>query len=87
MFKIEKDPWRAPPPITRRYNFGDMSIGDKMTIPAENDMPADVRARVHSALLMWKRRSGNTWWRFILSHDKENVYLHRVDDVRSGGML
>jgi hypothetical protein len=86
VFKIEQDPWRNPPQVTRRYNFKDMSVGDKMTIPVENEMPVDVRGRVQSALLMWKRRSGNTWWRFRLSHDKEHVYVHRIDDTVSGGL-
>lgn len=84
MTKIERVPYRHKLPVMRKYNFGDMAVDDRMTIEAEDGEPvATLSARVRAPLGMWKRRSGNSWWRHHVTQDTSCVYVYRLPDMAS----
>lgn len=84
MTKIERIPYRHRLPVIRKYNFGDMAVDDRMAIEVDDsESAATLSARVRAALGMWKRRSGNTWWKHHVTQDPSHVYVYRLPDMAS----
>ena len=86
MIKIEHHPYRKPLPVRNKYNFADMNVGDRLTVPVpRNERPAVMRSRVDTAVRMWRQRNNMGWWRFVIEYDDENVYVYRMEDTMTGG--
>lgn len=86
MIKIEDQRYHKPLPVRRKYPFADMNVGQRLVIPVEkNERPQATRARVDTAVRMWRQRNGLGWWRFVIDYDDTNVYVYRLDDVMTEG--
>lgn len=84
---ITKDnvPYRGKPPLQTKYDFGQMSVGDRLVVPItihEND-PWEAKERVSASFRQWRRRTNNGWWRVKVTYDEHNVYVHRLHDEGS----
>jgi hypothetical protein len=79
---------RKPPPLQTKYDFGRMSVGDRLVVQVllHEEDPWEVKRRVGSAFRQWRRRTRHGWWRMKIAYDPRDpsvVIVSRLPDEGS----